>query len=71
MTHTDFLYTPAIEADLAVGSHPLLDPLTPLLPLVAAHWAALYRETGGSTDTATILDLAASLPWTSAAPARW
>ena len=48
MTRTDFLYTPAVAADRAAGSHPILDPLTPLLPLVAAHWGALYRESDGA-----------------------
>jgi CubicO group peptidase (beta-lactamase class C family) len=47
MTHTDFLYTSAMPADRAAGSHPLLDPLTPLLPLAVKHWGALYRETDG------------------------
>lgn len=48
MTHTDFLYTSAMPADRAAGSHPLFDPLTPLLPLAVKHWSALYRETKGS-----------------------
>ncbi len=48
MTRTDFLYTSAMTNDCAAGSHPLLDPLTPLLPLAVEHWSALYREREGT-----------------------
>jgi D-alanyl-D-alanine carboxypeptidase len=48
MTHTDFLYTPAMPGDRAAGSHPSLDVLTPLLPLLVRHWRAFYRESDGS-----------------------
>jgi D-alanyl-D-alanine carboxypeptidase len=48
MTHTDFLYTPAMPDDRAAGSHPVFDRLTPLLPLTIKHWSAFFRERDGS-----------------------
>lgn len=44
MDHTGFRFA-APAALEAAGSHPLVDPLTPLLPILVKHWSALHRET--------------------------
>lgn len=38
MNHTDFLYTKAMEPDVAGGAHPLSDLMAPLLPFVAGSY---------------------------------
>jgi D-alanyl-D-alanine carboxypeptidase len=44
MNHTDFVYTENMEAHEAAGSHPLCDPMTPLLAIVAP---SFIREISG------------------------
>jgi CubicO group peptidase (beta-lactamase class C family) len=45
MTHTDFLYTKAMEPNEAAGGHPVYDYTAPLVPFLAASYV---REISGS-----------------------
>lgn len=48
MNHTGFVYSPEMLATAASGSHPLLNALTPLIPLMLPDWRSFVRESDGS-----------------------
>jgi CubicO group peptidase (beta-lactamase class C family) len=44
MTHTGYVYTDEMRATAAAGAHPIVNPITPLIPFMVPDWRTYVRD---------------------------